>query len=48
MLEKLILAVILTFSIYLRYHPIIAHQHLTQIQLNDPPLKTAFVIRRDR
>lgn len=46
MLEKLILAVILTFSIYLRYNLIVAHQHLTQIKSNDSQLKTAFVIGR--
>jgi hypothetical protein len=48
MLEKLILAVILTFSIYLRYNLIVVHQQVNQIQNNDPQLKTAFIIRIDQ
>jgi hypothetical protein len=48
MLEKIILAVILTFSIYLRYNPLTAHQQLTQIQNNQPQINTSLVTWRQR
>ncbi len=46
MLEKLILAIILTFSIYLRYNPLTAHQQLTQIQDNPAPINTSLITWR--
>lgn len=43
MLEKLILAIILTLSLYIRYNPLTAHQNLTQIQPQELPVNTYLI-----
>ena len=48
MLEKLILATILTLSLYIRYNPFSAHQNLTQIQPQQHPINTNLMTWKTR
>lgn len=43
MLEKLILAIILTLSLYIRYNPLTPHQNLTQIQPQEPTVNSYLI-----
>jgi hypothetical protein len=48
MLEKLILATILTLSLYIRYNPFTAHQYLTQVQHQEFSVNTNLITWKAR